>query len=62
MRFPFRVVTDLEDATRNFEAIETRFGLPVYPAAPSNPGAGQMYFDSTLTQAGYWTGSAWTYF
>jgi hypothetical protein len=35
---------------------------PSYATAPANPGAGQVYYDSTLVTARYWNGSAWVNF
>lgn len=59
MRFPFLTIESLEDATRNFEAIQSRFGFPVFASAPPNPQPGQAYWDSTkdaagLAALGYW--------
>lgn len=61
MRFPFRVIHDFEDVTRNFEAIEVAFGFPVYTAPPANPNPGQVYYDQTLVKSGYWNGTIWVY-
>lgn len=63
MRFPFRQIFSFEDATRNFEQIETAFGLPVYASPPLHPGPGQGYFDSALGKPGWWDGvnSVWWY-
>ncbi len=36
--------------------------IPVYTAAPANPGQGEMYYDSTLVTARYWNGAAWVSF
>lgn len=60
MRFRFRVLHNVQDAQKNFEQIETAFGFPVFDAAPSNPGLGQAYFDTSLG-FGFWNGTAWVY-
>lgn len=61
MRFRALPIHALEDATLNFDQIQSQFGFPVLSAAPSDPQQGQAYFDTTLHQIGVWTGSAWHY-
>lgn len=36
-------------------------GWETLPNAPTNPVAGQQYFDSTLNKVGFWNGSKWIY-
>ena len=63
MRFQYPTVEAFEDATANFEQIQSAFCVPVLAVAPPNPAPGQQYYDTTLSKLGTWNpvALAWHY-